>query len=106
VMSRGLIEQLGTPNEIYNVPKTLFVGRFVGESNVFSGRVVSSDGDSGRVEVGGVGVFAGVSPAGLERGASADVLVRPEALRVADPSRPADAGVNRFSGRVDQVIYL
>jgi ABC-type Fe3+/spermidine/putrescine transport system ATPase subunit len=106
VMNRGTIEQLGTPNEIYKRPQTLFVGRFVGESNVFSGRIESVDGDSGRADVADVGSFTGVAPDGLQVGKAASVLVRPEALRVADSSRPADPGVNRFSGRVEQVIYL
>ena len=106
VMNQGVIEQIGTPDEIYNRPETLFVGRFVGESNVFSGRLESIDGAHGRADVAGVGAFAGVAPRLFETGAHASVLVRPEALRVADPTRPPETGVNRFSGHVDQVIYL
>lgn len=106
VMNRGVIEQLGSPGEIYNGPQTLFVGRFVGESNVFSGSVERTGSGDGRVHVSGVGSFAGVAQQRLESAAAARVLIRPEALRVADPARAAEPDVNRFSGRVEQVIYL
>ena len=39
IMSRGKIEQIGTPREIYNTPRTRFVADFLGSSNLFSGKV-------------------------------------------------------------------
>jgi iron(III) transport system ATP-binding protein len=49
VMNLGRIEQLGTPQEIYDSPKSAFVARFIGGSNILSGMAV----DSERVELGG-----------------------------------------------------
>jgi len=43
VMKDGLIQQLGTPKEIYNEPKNRFVANFVGESNIFSGTFLGKD---------------------------------------------------------------
>ena len=42
VMNAGRIEQLGTPNEIYNSPASKFVARFVGDRNIFSGKVIDT----------------------------------------------------------------
>lgn len=39
VMSDGVIKQIGTPEEIYNEPKNAFVADFIGESNIFNGKV-------------------------------------------------------------------
>ncbi|MCU9848986.1 ABC transporter ATP-binding protein [Defluviimonas sp. WL0024] len=39
IMSKGKVEQIGTPQEIYRAPKTRFVAEFLGSSNIFSGRV-------------------------------------------------------------------
>jgi len=44
IMSRGQIEQIGTPQEIYRTPRTRFVADFLGSSNVFTGTVTASDG--------------------------------------------------------------
>lgn len=45
VMNTGVIEQIGTPEEIYNDPATVFAARFVGEINLFSGKIKSYDGN-------------------------------------------------------------
>lgn len=42
IMSRGQIEQIGTPQEIYRTPRTRFVADFLGSSNIFTGRVMSA----------------------------------------------------------------
>jgi iron(III) transport system ATP-binding protein len=49
VMDRGRIEQLGTPQEIYDTPRSPFVARFIGGSNVLSGNAL----DGERIELGG-----------------------------------------------------
>ena len=41
VMKDGVIEQLGTPMDIYDHPRTRFVADFIGESNVFEGKVIT-----------------------------------------------------------------
>ncbi len=49
IMSRGVIEQIGTPQEIYRAPRTRFVADFLGSSNLFSGKV--RPGAAGGVEL-------------------------------------------------------
>ena len=71
VMSDGMIQQVGTPEEIYNEPKNVFVADFIGESNIFSGRMTGNK----RVE------FCGVEFECLDDmsvGSRVDVVVRPE----------------------------
>ena len=50
VMHGGILEQLDTPTEIYEHPKTRFVAGFIGESNIFDGKVIKVDGNALTVE--------------------------------------------------------
>ncbi|MCC4243983.1 ABC transporter ATP-binding protein [Stappia indica] len=50
VMNRGVVEQVATSDEIYNLPATPFVASFVGEQNVFRGRLSGVDGEVARVD--------------------------------------------------------
>lgn len=43
VMSKGLIQQVGTPEKIYHKPQNAFVADFIGESNIFNGIKRSKD---------------------------------------------------------------
>jgi spermidine/putrescine transport system ATP-binding protein len=45
IMSRGVIEQIGTPQEIYGAPRTRFVADFLGSSNIFTGKVHQASDD-------------------------------------------------------------
>ena len=49
IMSRGRIEQIGNPQEIYRAPRTKFVAEFLGSSNVFAGKVSAVAGDLIRI---------------------------------------------------------
>jgi spermidine/putrescine transport system ATP-binding protein len=78
VMSRGRIEQVGTPEQVYGSPATAFVASFVGESNKLRGKVaerrdglVAIDGPAGRIWARGE----------LAIGDAAIVFVRPERMR-------------------------
>jgi len=103
VMSEGRIEQLGTPQEIYAHPVNWFVADFIGESNLFRGRLVGSEpGAAFALLDGGVRMAVPASsryPAGSEVG----LLVRPERPRLLTEGRNAD---NVFSGRVTEVVYV
>ncbi|RBP17651.1 iron(III) transport system ATP-binding protein [Roseiarcus fermentans] len=87
VMNMGVIEQIGTPLEIYNDPATRFVADFVGAMNFFDGAVSHEN----EVQVGGVRLAVdGRTPA---RGAQVTVAIRPEDVRIlgAHPSAGLDA---------------
>ena len=53
VMNEGRIEQMGTPEDLYESPKTAFVANFLGQSNLIRGQIVGNDGDNNVVEVHG-----------------------------------------------------
>jgi putative spermidine/putrescine transport system ATP-binding protein len=100
VFRDGRIEQVGTAEELYERPRTLFVAEFVGESNVFPGRL-SRSGDRLEVVTDGYRLEAR-GDLDLPDGAPAVVVVRPERLRPADEA----AGGNVLDAVVRQVIYL
>ena len=52
VMNQGQFEQIGTPDEIYNHPKTSYVATFVGNANILKGKVVEINGFYAQVEIG------------------------------------------------------
>ena len=81
VMSSGVIEQVGTPTEIYSGPSTAFVATFVGENNPFGGRVVQSDNDYAVVDT-RFGSFRAKNRTRLVIGEEAFVFVRPERCRL------------------------
>ena len=87
VMNAGRIEQVGTGDEIYSRPGTAFTASFVGESNVFRGRVAEVSDGVARVET-QEGVLRGRNPTGLAPGDLAMVFVRPEHVRISHPDTP------------------
>ena len=79
VMNEGAIEQVGTPSDIYNRPKTRFVASFVGTLNTLEGVVV--DPEAGAIRVGEATVFA-PAPIRARIGETRTLALRPEALRL------------------------
>lgn len=93
VMADGYIQQIGTPEMIYNEPKNMFVADFIGESNIFSGtmpkdRLVRFCGKNFVCEDGG-----------FEKDEPVDVVVRPEDVKIV----ALEKGVLR--GKVTSVIF-
>jgi spermidine/putrescine transport system ATP-binding protein len=80
VMNHGVLEQVGTPEDIYHRPASSFVANFVGTVNRFGGRVQGVEADRYAVEIDGIGRRTARGPAGLASGAAVLVLVRPENL--------------------------
>src|SRR6266851_4585522 len=78
VMNEGRIEQIGTPFEIYNFPRTRFVASFVGTLNILRGRVV--DATSGRIAVDDQPITAARGMGGLQNGEVRSLALRPEAV--------------------------
>ena len=80
VMSRGHIEQVSSPIEIYDRPRTLFVNQFVGSTNVLYGELVR-DGSNKRVVLAGGGEIDAPAISGLA--GKVAVAIRPEHLHIA-----------------------
>jgi spermidine/putrescine ABC transporter ATP-binding subunit len=98
VMNHGVIEQLGSAEEIYNRPATRFVADFVGQINLLSGRVVGEEGEWIVVEAAGVRVRASKQDS-VGTVPEISLGIRPELLK-ALANDDAPAGMNALDGRI------
>jgi putative spermidine/putrescine transport system ATP-binding protein len=97
VMSAGKIEQIGSPFDVYNFPKTPFVASFMGTLNQLRSKVV--DAGSGKLAL-GTQEFRTSAP--VKAGATdALVMLRPEELHIG-----VQEGENHLIGRVESVAFL
>src|SRR5262245_11045399 len=107
VMNRGKVEQLGTPEELYERPTTRFVADFSGTTNLLSGADEAADGAVGtalvRLEGGDSCVVSGP---GLAIGRTVELSVRPESVVISASNGTAPAGPDPIRGTVEQVAYL
>jgi putrescine transport system ATP-binding protein len=101
VMRAGRIEQIGAPHDIYERPKSRYVAEFIGEINLFEGRVVFAQNGVVRVET-KVGVLVALSATPAEHGKKVAIAVRPERMQFAcdenhppSPSRGGKGGGGR-----------
>jgi spermidine/putrescine transport system ATP-binding protein len=114
VMNKGRIEQMGAPEALYERPKTIFVSKFLGQSNIFVGDVAESSGDSVSISVAGRQIKVPTNRAEKTNGTIA-LGVRPEKAFFHEDAEPkADAGLNivgpgeiidiRFTGVSNQYL--
>src|SRR4030095_2462884 len=115
VMNEGRVEQIGTPFEIYNNPKTRFVASFVGTLNLLKGKVV--DPSAGKIVVDGQDVFAAKRIGHLQAGEACLAALRPEAAtlhqtelqeaaKIASSFAKESGPRNRMIGTVEEVSFL
>jgi spermidine/putrescine transport system ATP-binding protein len=107
VMRTGRIEQLGTPEDLYERPATEFVAGFLGVSNLLDGRVASLDSAYATIDLAGAGGRVRVPADSLALGQAVRVGVRPEKLRLtAGNAETAPADANWMDGSVIDAGYL
>ena len=105
VMNKGQIEQMGAPEELYELPKTAFVANFLGQSNLFTGDVTNSKGDSIVVDIAGVKIEVPKDRAQRHTG-EITIGVRPEKLMLHTEAPKKAPGVNILGpGRVTDVSF-
>lgn len=88
VMNKGVIQQMGTPEDIYNEPENKFVARFIGESNITDGVML----EDLRVRFCGR-VFECVDK-GFKKNEAIDVVIRPEDIKI----------VNKEEGKLKGIV--
>jgi ABC-type Fe3+/spermidine/putrescine transport system ATPase subunit len=96
VMSRGRIEQLASPREVYERPATRFVADFIGASTLLRGRAVAPN----RVSVAGGPQLHVSGGQALTVGAEVELAIRPERIRLV-----AGPGDNVLEARVEGLVY-
>ncbi|MEQ8229853.1 MAG: ABC transporter ATP-binding protein [Rhodospirillales bacterium] len=103
VFNDGIIQQLSTPDELYEKPANSFVAQFIGENNRLSGTIREIRGGTCRVELdGGRDVHALAVNVG-QTGDRATLSIRPERVVLAADGTDAS---NHLPGRVQELIYL
>jgi spermidine/putrescine transport system ATP-binding protein len=104
VMQDGKLEQVGIPEEIYGAPKTRFVADFMGVANIFSGKVITKDGEEIQLETkSGLRIIAVID----KESTSDDIFgicVHPERVRVL-PFGAEVKAENRFGGKIVDMTY-
>ncbi len=103
VMNAGRVEQLGTPEELYERPKTRFVAQFIGACNLFEGKFISRTGSVVEAETPVGNLRVELSAAGVEQAEQGTLSlgIRPERLSL-EGGAPGD---NRLLGRVEEITF-
>jgi len=108
IFSNGQIEQLGSGEDLYDRPASLFVADFIGESNILRGRFEWDPASGGWLTRGSSRWRVG--PATAERAGqdltAAALVVRPERIRIIEAGHEIPADANGVEATVDDVLYL
>jgi putrescine transport system ATP-binding protein len=104
IMSKGRVLQVGTPKEIYEHPRNKFVADFIGNVNLFPGKLSVDETDHCAVttSIGEIQVGHGVSGT---LNMLVSIAVRPEKIEISK-TRPTKVERNLFQGRVKEIGYL
>ena len=93
VMNQGYIQQVGTPEDIYNEPQNAFVADFIGDSNILDGRMIQDK----LVEI--LDVKFPCVDTGFGENRPVDVVIRPEDVELVSPEK------GQITGRVTSLIF-
>jgi spermidine/putrescine transport system ATP-binding protein len=105
VMNQGKIEQVGTPSEIYEKPRTAFVADFIGDTNLFPGEITGIEADNLQVttKTGLKIIVARSESSPTDLSQSVTVSIRPEKIQLS-LYRPS-IQINCFEGQLINVMY-
>lgn len=101
VFNDGVIQQLASPEDLYERPENSFVAQFIGENNKLIGTVVSRSGDTVTVRLANGEEFSALAVNCGGEGTETLVSIRPERVRI-----DGEPDVNTTSARVMELIYL
>jgi len=103
VFNDGVIQQLASPDDLYERPENAFVAQFIGENNTLNGTVREIDGDNCTVELDDGAMVEALKVNVNAVGDRSQMSLRPERVEV-DP--PEGKYPNVFEGKVEELIYL
>ncbi len=103
VMNQGRFEQVDTPSNLYNQPKTPFVAQFVGENNAWSGVVEKREGNIVEITTSEDHQFRVEVSEDINPSSTVDLFLRPEALLI-EPD-PSLTDINRFDVVVNSILF-
>ena len=106
VMDSGRFLQIGTPTEIYEFPNSRLVAEFIGNANMFEGRIGTNSPDHVTVQCTSPEcefyIDHGID---IQEGTKVWVALRPEKIRISKET-PANGGANTIRGEVHEIGYL
>jgi spermidine/putrescine transport system ATP-binding protein len=107
VINSGKVEQLDVPAKIYEAPASRFVASFIGDTNFFSGTILSVEGDYCTIQPKGFPPIKAYNDKNLKPGQKVDLSVRPEKIRVtlSPPAPEKGASINVFPSKVKDIVY-
>ncbi len=110
VMDHGRLEQVAPPRQLYEAPRSRWVAEFVGDVNVFEGKMTGEEQGRVMVETRDAGTIIVPKPQGADDGKTLCVAIRPEKIKVSQRGPVNDLGgsaaINRLAGVVADVGYL
>ncbi len=101
LMNNARIEQIGTPDDLYFRPKTIFAADFLGESNIIDATVQGVDNGCAVLTMGSGGTIRATAEQSPKSGDKVTFMVRPESIRVLDAGENAE---NMVAGTVKDII--
>lgn len=104
VMNSGVVLQIGSPQQIYENPATEFVARFIGEANLFRGKVLAREGKLNTMEAEGFGELLVDDETPVDVGDQIIATIRPEKIRISN-DKPSGLHLNVLPGVVEEPVY-
>ncbi|MFZ4076747.1 MAG: spermidine/putrescine ABC transporter ATP-binding protein PotA [Legionellaceae bacterium] len=103
VFNHGHIEQIGTPREVYETPKSLYVAQFIGETNCFDVEVLDLKGDEVVIDIEQIELFC-KNTHNYQVGEKIHLIIRPEDIRVWIESE-VESTEHMLPGRIVDITY-
>lgn len=104
LMNKGSIEQVGSPEQMYSKPKTLFGAKFFGDTNIIPGVVTGGDKETTLVDVGCCTARAEMN--GVKAGQSVFLSIRPELMQIEKATTPPAGNTNFIEGTISDVTFI
>ena len=101
VFNDGKVQQLSSPDKLYEEPVNSFVAEFIGENNTFSGEVIDISNDRCKIKLDSGGEILANPIRVKSKGEKSIVSLRPERA-IIDPEEKME---NKFKGKIEEVIY-
>jgi spermidine/putrescine transport system ATP-binding protein len=107
VMNKGQVEQVGTPSQIYNQPRTAFVAEFIGDTNLFHCEVTAEDSENlTLISAEGLKIIA-AKPEEWWGDRQVTLSIRPEKIRLTtQPIATAEQYPNCYEGTLNNMLYF
>ena len=110
VMNSGRLEQVATPRDLYEAPRSRWIAGFVGDVNLFEGEVAAHEHHRLTIATGDAGNILAAEPRELSARTAVAVAIRPEKVKLSRRAPATDTAgaqtINRLEGTVTDVSYL